>query len=160
MSQTRIDTPRILLGLPPLLIHADQLLATARVLAKTVVRDSIKPRGKSRFTPKASNILVSSEKSFLCKVIGQSEVCAGELPQQTAHAGLMAAHKFAERVLIVVGKNSRNEVRIRKLHSRNITVSVAEEEFPFCLLISIQLDSRVQLGTELTRTTTRRLPSH
>src|SRR5207302_835440 len=73
MSQTRIDTPRILLGLPLLLIHADQLLAAARVLAKTVVRDSIKPRGKSRFTPKASNILVSSEKSFLCKVIGPND---------------------------------------------------------------------------------------
>src|SRR6266700_4888500 len=149
MSQTRIDTPRILLGLPLLLIHADQLLAAARVLAKTVVRDSIKPRGKSRFTPKASNILVSSEKSFLCKVIGQSEVCAGELPQQTAHAGLMPAHEFTEGMLIVIGKYSGNEIRISKLHVRNITVQVAEEECPFCLLISIQLNSQAQLGTEL-----------
>src|SRR5436190_21445109 len=127
MSQTRIDTPRILLGLPLLLIHADQLLATARVLAKTVVRDSIKRRGKSRFTPKASNILVSSEKSFLCKVIGQSEVCAGELPQQTAHAGLMPAHEFTEGMLIVIGQNSGNAISIRKLHSRNLTASAAEE---------------------------------
>src|SRR5881394_2616475 len=159
MSQTRIDTRRILLGLPLLLIHADQLLATARVLAKTVVRDSIKPRGKSRFTPKVSNILVSSQKGFLCKVIGQSDVCAGELPQQTAHTGLMAAHEFAEGVLIVIGKNSRNEVRISKLHSRNITVPVAEEECPFCFPTSIQSSNHARSETESVRMTTRRLPS-
>src|SRR6266700_7798991 len=144
MSQTRIDTPRILLGLPLLLIHADQLLAAARVLAKTVVRDSIKPRGKSRFTPKASNILESSEKSFLCKVIGQSEVCAGELPQQTAHAGLMPAHEFTEGVLIVIGKNSPNEGRISELHGRNITVPGAEAECPFCFPISIQSNNQAR----------------
>src|SRR6266581_4265925 len=139
MSQTGIDALRVLLRLPPLLIHTDQLLATARVLAKTVIGNSIKPRGKSRFTPKASNILVSSQKSFLCKVIGQRDVCAGELPQQTAHAGLMPAHELTEGMLIVIGKYSGNEIRISKLHVRNITVQVAEEECPFCLLISIQL---------------------
>src|SRR5215471_16444283 len=106
MSQTRIDALRVLFCLPLLLIHTDQLLATTRVLAKTVVGDSIKPCGKSRFTPKASNILVSSEKGFLCKVIGQSDVCAGELPQQTAHTGLMPAHEFTEGMLILIGKNS------------------------------------------------------
>src|SRR5215471_4967814 len=160
MSQTRIDTLRILLGLPLLLIHTHQLFASTRVLTKAVVCDSIEPRGKSRFTPKASNVLVSSEKSFLCKVIGKSDVCAGELPQQTAHAGLMPAHKFAESMLIVIGKNSRNEIRISKPHSRNITVEVAEEECPFCLLISIQLNSQGRSETESARTTIRRLPNH
>src|SRR2546423_1007376 len=158
MSQTRIDTQRVLLGLPPLLIHTHQLFASTRILAKAVVCDSVKPCGKSRFTAKASDILVSSEKSLLCKVIGQSDICAGELPQQTAHAGLMPAHEFTEGMLIVIGKNSGNEIRISKLHSRNITVQVAEEECPFCPLISIQLNSRTQSGTELARTTIPRLP--
>jgi hypothetical protein len=50
---------------------------------------------------------------------------------------LMPAHELAERVLILINKNSRNEVRISKLHGRNITVQVAEEERPFCLPTSI-----------------------
>ena len=44
----------------------------------------------------------------------------------------MPAHEFAEGVLIVIGKNSRNEVRIGELHGRNITVPMVEEECPFC----------------------------
>src|ERR1051325_10953449 len=160
MFQTGIDTLRILLGLPLLLIHTHQLFASTRVLTKTVVGDSIQPRGKSRFAAKASDVFVSSEKSFLCKIVRQSNVCAGELPQQTAHAGLMPSNEFAEGVLIVIGMNSRNEVRIGKLHSRNTTVLAAEEECPFCLLISIQLSSRARSGTESDRRTIRRLPSH
>ena len=137
VSQTGIHDVRVLLCLPLLLIHANELLAAARVLSKAVVCDSIEPCGKSRFTAKAPDVLVSAEKSFLSKIIGQSNICAGELSQHTAHAGLMPAHELAERVLIVIGQNSRNKVRISKLHSRNITAPVAEEECPFCLPTSI-----------------------
>src|SRR5919204_149803 len=65
-------------------IDTDQFLASSSVLAKTVVRDSIKPRGKPRFAAKAADVLVSTKKSLLCKIVGQSNVGAGELPQQTA----------------------------------------------------------------------------
>jgi len=137
VSQTGIDSLWILFCLPLLLIHPNQFLATPSVLPKAIVRDSIEPCGKPRFTSKAADIFVSPEKSFLCEVICQSNVCTGKLPQQTAHARLMPAHEFAEGVLIVIGKNSRNEVRICKLHSRNITVPGAEAECPFCFPISI-----------------------
>jgi hypothetical protein len=137
VSQTGINTLRILFCLPLVFIHAHQLLATARVLAKAIVGDSIKPCRKSRFTAKAADVFVSSEKSFLREVICQSDVCAGELAQQTAHARLMPPHEFAESVLIVIGKNSRNEVSISELHGRNITVPAAEAECPFCFPISI-----------------------
>jgi hypothetical protein len=50
---------------------------------------------------------------------------------------LMPPHEFAEGVLIVIGKNSRNEVRISKLHGRNTTVPGAEAECPFCFPTSI-----------------------
>jgi hypothetical protein len=50
---------------------------------------------------------------------------------------LMPPHEFTEGVLVVIGKNSCNEVRISKLHSRDITVPVAEAECPFCFPISI-----------------------
>ena len=132
MSQTGIDSLRILLCLPLFFIHTDQFFPPARVFAKAIVRDSIKPCGKPRFTAKAADVFVSTEKSFLCKIVGQSNVCASELPQQTAHARLMPPYEFAEGVLIVIGKNSRNEVRIGELHGRNITVPMVEEECPFC----------------------------
>src|SRR5262245_10734235 len=132
MSQTGIDSLRILLCLPLFFIHADQFFPPARVFAKAIVRDSIKPCGKPRFTAKAADVFVSTEKSFLRKIVGQSNVCASELPQQTAHARLMPPYEFAEGVLIVIGKNSCNEVRIGELHGRNITVPVVEEECPFC----------------------------
>src|SRR5947208_16334306 len=43
MSQTRIDSLRIMLRLPLFLINADNLFAAARILAKTIVRDAVKP---------------------------------------------------------------------------------------------------------------------
>jgi len=89
-------------------------------------------------TAKAADVFVGPQKSFLCEVICQSDVCAGELAQQTTHARLMPPHEFAEGVLIVIGKNPRNEVRISELHGRNITVPVAKAECPFCFPISIQ----------------------
>jgi hypothetical protein len=122
VPQTGIDSLRILFCLPLFLIDADELLAAPRVLAKAIVGDSIKPRGKSRFTAKAADVLVSPEKSFLGKIVCESDVRAGELPQQTAHTRLMPPHEFAEGVLIVIGKNSRNEVRISEFHSCNTTV--------------------------------------
>jgi len=65
VSQTGIDSVRILFCLPLFLIHANQFLATARVLAKAIVGDSIKPCGKPRFTAKAADVFVGAEKSFL-----------------------------------------------------------------------------------------------
>ena len=159
VSQTGIDTLRILLCLPLFFIHADQFFPPARVFAKAIVRDSIKPCGKPRFTAKAADVFVSPEKSFLCEVICQSDVCASKLPQQTAYARLMPPHQFAEGVLIVIGKNSRNEIRISELHNRNITVSGAAAECPFCFPISIQSNNQARSGTESVRTTTRRLPN-
>jgi hypothetical protein len=49
---------------------------------------------------------------------------------------LMATHELAERVLIVIGKNSRDKVRISELHGFNTMVLAEEEERSFCLPIS------------------------
>ncbi len=137
MSQTGIDSLRIVLRLQQFLIHADKLFAAARILAKTVVSDSVKPCRKSRLTAKATDVLVSANKSFLREIIGQGNVCACELSKQTAHARLVPPHQFAERVLIVIGKNSRDKVRISELHGLNTMVLAEEEERSFCLPISI-----------------------
>ncbi len=137
MSQTGIDSLRIVLRLQQFLIHADKLFAAARILAKTVVSDSVKPCRKSRLTAKATDVLVSANKSFLREIIGQGNVCACELSKQTAHARLVPPHQFAERVLIVIDKNSRDKVRISELHGLNTMVLAEEEERSFCLPISI-----------------------
>src|ERR1044071_803739 len=128
---------RILFRLPLVFVHPDQLLPAPGVFPKAIVGDSIQPCGKPRFTAKAANVFVGPEKSFLRKIVGESDVRASELPQQTTNARLMPTHEFAERVLIVIGKNSRNEVRISELHGRNTTVPGAEAECPFCFPISI-----------------------
>jgi hypothetical protein len=112
MSQTGVDSLWIVLRLQQLLIHADKLFAFARILAKTVIGNSVKPCGKSRFAAKAADVLVRANKSFLCQIIGQGNICACELSKQTAHAGLVPAHQLAKRVLIFIGKNSRDKVRI------------------------------------------------
>ena len=136
VPQTGIDGLRIMLRLQQRLIHADKLFAFARVLAKTVVSDSVKPCGKSRLAAKAPDVLISAKKSFLREIIGQRNICACELSKQTAHTGLMAPHQLAERVLIVIDKNSRDKVRISELHGLNTTVPAEEEERSFCLPIS------------------------
>jgi len=112
VSQTSVDSLWIMLRLQLLFIHADKLFAAPRILAKTIVSDSIKPCGKPRITAKAPDVFVRAKKSFLGEIVGQGNICPGELAQQTTHAGLMAAHELAECVLIVVDKNSRDKVRI------------------------------------------------
>jgi len=112
MSQTSVDSLWIMLRLQLLLIHADKLFAAPCVLAKTIVCDSIKPGGKPCITAKAPDVFVRAKKSFLREIVGQGNICPRELAQQTTHAGLMAAHELAECVLIIIDKNSRDEVRI------------------------------------------------
>ena len=142
VSQTRIDSLRIVLRLQQLLVHADNLFAFARILANTVVSDSVKPCGKSRLTAKAPDVLVCPKKGFLREIIGQGNICACELSKQTAHARLVPPHQLAERVLIVIDKNSRDKVRISELHGFNTMVLAEEEERSFCRPISTPLDSR------------------
>jgi hypothetical protein len=101
-----------MLRLQLLLIHADKLFSFPRIFTKTIVSDAIHPGGKPRFTAKAPDVLVRAEKSFLREIIRQGDICAGELSKEAAHTGLMAAHELAERVLIVIDKNSCDKVRI------------------------------------------------
>jgi hypothetical protein len=102
-----------MLCLQLLLVHAHKLFAPARVLAKTIVGDAVKPCGETRFTAKAPNVLVSPDKRFLREIVGKRDVCPGKLAQQTTHSGLMPANELAERVLIIIDKDSRDKVRIR-----------------------------------------------
>src|SRR5437764_8188445 len=120
MPQTWIDCLRILLSFQLLFIQADEFFAAAHVLPKTIVSDPVKPGRKSRFAAKAPDILVSANKSFLRQIISQRNICAGELPKQATYCRLVPAHEFAERVLVLIDKNSRDECRISELHVRTL----------------------------------------
>ena len=112
MSETRIDSLRILFGLPLFLINADKFLSLAGIFAKAVVGDPIKPGGKLRFAAKASNVSVSADECILSEIIGECDVAASKLAQQTSHARLMPADQLAKSVLVVIDKDSSNEVNI------------------------------------------------
>jgi hypothetical protein len=112
MSQTSINGLRIVLRLQLLLIHSNKLLAAARIFAETIVRNAVKPCGKSGFTTKAANVLVRAKKSFLCEIVSRGNVCASELSKEATHSGLMPPHELTKSVLIIIRKNSRDKVRI------------------------------------------------
>lgn len=114
--QTRIDSLRVELGLKSRFIDADQFLAATRVFAKAIVGDAIEPGRKLCLAAKAPNVLVSAQKCFLSKIVGQGKIGARKLSKQTSHARLMPTNQLAESVLVVVDKNSRDEVRIGELH--------------------------------------------
>src|SRR5256885_13773108 len=112
MPETRIDGLRVLLSLPLLFIDANQLLAAACVLAKTIVRDSIKPGGEFRFAAEPADVFVSANKSVLSQIVGQGRVPTRELAQQTPNSRLMPTNQLAESVLVVIDKNSSDKAGI------------------------------------------------
>ena len=103
---------RVELGLQLRFIDADQFLASARIFAKTIVGNPVKPGRKFRFAAEAADMLVSAQKRFLREIVGQREVCPGKLAKEASHARLMTTNQLAKSVLVVINKNSSNEVRI------------------------------------------------
>jgi hypothetical protein len=99
-------------------INPDQFLPAAGVLAKTVVGDPVKPGRETCLAPKTTDMFVSAQKSFLSEIIGQCDIGAGELSKQTAHGRLMPPNQFSKCMLVVINKNSGDEVSIGQLHGR------------------------------------------
>jgi hypothetical protein len=120
VSQTRIGHLGIPLGLKLFVIDSDKFLASPCVFPKTIVSNAIKPGRKTGFTPKAADVFICSQESVLGEVIRERDIGAGKLAQETSHTGLMPSHQFAKCVLIVIDKDSRDEVSIGQLHSRRL----------------------------------------
>lgn len=112
LAQGRVDRLRVLLGLQPLLVNPDQFLAPAGILAKHIVGDAVKPGRKLGLPAKAADVLVSPEESFLRQIISQREIGPGKLAKQTSHGRLMPPDQLTEGVLVVLDKNTSEEVRI------------------------------------------------
>ena len=85
-----------------LFIDADELFPFPRVFSKSVVGDSIKPGGETRFAAEAADVLVSAKKSFLGEIVGQGSIGSRKLAEQTSHARLMIPNQFGECVVIII----------------------------------------------------------
>src|SRR6266404_7253793 len=103
---------RIVLPLQLLFVDPNELFSTPCVFPKAVIGDPVKPGGEARFAAKTADMFVGTQKSFLRQIIGQRNICARKLAQQTTHTRLMSANQLAKSVLVVIDKNSSNQVRI------------------------------------------------
>ena len=102
--------------MPLRLIDTDEFLSLARLIAKDIVSDSIKPGGKLRLAAKVSDVLVSANEGFLGEIVGQFNIGACELSQEPAHGRLMTANQLAKRVLVIINEDSCEQIGIAQLH--------------------------------------------
>jgi hypothetical protein len=112
MSESGINGLRIMFGLQLSFIDANEFLSFPRFFPETIVGDPVKPGRKTRFAAKAPKILVSPEKSLLRQIVGQSNVAPHQIPEQTPDARLMIPDQLRKRVVVVINKDTCNEVCI------------------------------------------------
>jgi hypothetical protein len=112
MSERRIDRVRIAFRLEDGLINADKFLPLARIFPEAVISNPVEPGGEFRLAAKAADVFVGFNERLLRQIIGQREIAARELSEQTAHDRLMTAHEFSEGMVIILKKNSCDKVGI------------------------------------------------
>ena len=118
--QGRVGGLWVLLGRELCFIDSDQFLSFAGLLAETVIGDAIQPGGKLRFTPKAADVFVSAQKSFLCEIICQCEIASRELSEQAPDRGLVIADQLGKGVVIIVNQDPCNEIGIIERHLKSL----------------------------------------
>src|SRR6266487_3006264 len=101
-----MNSLRVLLGLPSFFIDTDKLLAASRVFSKAIISDPIEPGREARFSAETADVSVGANKSFLSKIVGESDVRPCKLTQQASHTRLMPADELAKSVLVVINKDS------------------------------------------------------
>ena len=93
-------------------IDANQFLSFPRFLPETIVGDAVKPRRKTGFAAEAAQVSVGAQKRFLGQVIGEGNVRANQLPQETPDARLMIPDQLRKGVMVIINKDTCNEVGI------------------------------------------------
>jgi hypothetical protein len=120
VSQTRIGHLGIVLRLELFFVDSHKFLPSARIFSKTIVGDPVKPRGEACFATKTTDVFIGAQKGLLRQIVRQSDVRSGKLTQQTAHGGLMPSDQLTESVLVIIDKDSRDQVCISQLHGRRL----------------------------------------
>ena len=116
MPQSWVGCLRILFGFQSSFINANQLLPFSSVFSETVVGDPIKPSRKTGFPAKAAQVLVGTEESFLSQIVRERNIRANELAEQTANTRLMIPDQLGKGVMVIIDKNTCDEVCIGKCH--------------------------------------------
>jgi hypothetical protein len=112
VSKSRVNRLRIMFPLELSFIDANQFLSFPRFLPETIVSDPVKPGGKTGFAPEAAEVPVRAQKGFLRQVVGQGNVRANQLAEETPDTRLMIPDQFRKGVVVVINKNTCNEVGI------------------------------------------------
>ncbi len=112
MAESGIDGLRIVFRLQLSFIDANELLSFAGLFAETIVGDPIKPGRKPGLAAEAAEVFVSPQKGFLREIVRERNIGADQLAEQTSHARLMISHQFREGVVVVIDKNTSDEVCI------------------------------------------------
>ena len=110
----------IVLGLQLFLIDPDEFFTPSRVFSKAIVSNAIKPCRETGFTPKTADVFVSAQESLLRQIVRKRDIRSGKLAEQTSHTRLMPPRQFAEGMLVIINKNSRDEICIGQLHARRL----------------------------------------
>jgi hypothetical protein len=112
VAQSGIGCLRVMLTFQLSFIDANELFSFPGFLAETIVGDSVKPGGKTRFPAKTAEVFVSAQKRLLRQIVRERNIGPDELPKQTSHAGLMISHQLRKGVVIIIEKNAGDEVCI------------------------------------------------
>ena len=83
-----------------------------RPLRGSSCRRSVKPGRKTGLAAKAPEIFVSAQKGFLREIVRERNIGADQLAEQTSHARLMISHQLGEGMVVVIDKNTSDEVCI------------------------------------------------
>ena len=112
MAESGIDGLRIVFRLELSFIDANQLLSFAGLFAETIVGDPIKPGRETGLAPKAAENFVGAQKGFLREIVRERNIRPDQLAEQTSHARLMISHQLCKGMVVVIDKNTSDEVCI------------------------------------------------
>jgi len=112
MAECGIDRLWVVFRFQLSFIDANQFLSFAGLFAETVVGNPIKPGRKTGFTAKAAKVFVSPQKRFLREIVREGNIGADQGTEQTSHARLMISHQLGEGMVVVIDKDSGDEVCI------------------------------------------------
>ncbi len=117
MSKSGVRGLWVVLSLPLRFVDADEFFPAPRIFPEAIVGNAIKPGGETRLAAETADVLVSAQERLLREIIRERDIRSGELAQQAPHRRLMPSHQFRERVVIVIEKDSGDELCIGQLHA-------------------------------------------
>ena len=112
MAESGIDGVRVMFRLQLSFVDANQFLSFPRFLPETVVSDAVKPGRKTRFAAEAPKVFVGAQKSFLGQIVREGDVGSDQIAEQTSDSRLVIPDQLRKSVVVVINKDSCNEVCI------------------------------------------------